>query len=288
MQAWYAGAERFDHGADWTFVRDDGPSASDGPVICCIHGFPTSSWDFEPAWKSLTAERRSIAFDLLGLGKASKPDRPLPVSAQADLTEAVLRARGVSSAHLLCHDLGDTVGQELLARQADGRSVIEWRSAVFLNGGLFPETHRPRPIQRLLISPLGRWVAQLSSERTFRRSMQRIFGPNTPPSDAFLRDSWALLVADGGRTALPHLIRYMQERKTQRERWVKPLVDRLVPIRVINGNLDPVSGRHAAERYAALVPEADVVHLPNLGHYPHVEDPTAVFEAADDFWGQRR
>ena len=114
--------------------------------------------------------------------------------------------------------------------------------------------------------------------------MKGIFGPDTPPSEAFLRNSWSLLIADGGRTALPHLIRYMEERKTQRERWVRPLLDKLVPTRVVNGNLDPVSGRHAAQRYADLVPDPDVVHLPHIGHYPHVEDPAAVFSAVDAFW----
>lgn len=280
MDDWYAQADRLRFGSDSTVVRDNG----DGPVVLCLHGFPTSSWDYEPIWADLTGRRRAIAFDLLGLGRATKPDRPIPVAAQADLAEAVLESRGITQANLLCHDLGDSVGQELLARQAAGASPIEWTSAVFLNGGLFPETHRPRPIQRLLISPLGRWVARLSSERTFRRSMERIFGPDTPPTDAFLCGSWELLIADGGRTALPHLIRYMEERKTQRERWVRPLLDNLVPTRVVNGNVDPVSGRHAAQRYAELVPDADVVHLPTLGHYPHVEDPAAVFAAADSFW----
>lgn len=269
---WYAGTER--HGALGvsTPVRDEGQ----GTPVLCLHGFPTSSWDFEPVWADLTDAHRAIAFDLVGLGMASKPDRPLSVGLQADLAEDLLLARGIDEAHLFAHDLGDTVAQELLARQAEGAGRVQWRSAVLLNGGLFPETHRPRLIQRLLISPLGRWVAQLSTERTFRKNMIRIFGPDTPPSEAFLRDGWALLVADGGRAALPRLIRYMAERKTQRERWVQPLLDRIVPVRVINGSLDPVSGRHAADRYAELVPAADVVHLPRLGHYPHVEDPAAV------------
>jgi len=282
VHKWYAATERVEHRGDSTPVKDDG----EGQVIFCVHGFPTSSWDFEPMWPTITAERRAIAFDLLGLGRASKPDRPLPIAAQADLAEAVLRDRGVKQAHLFCHDLGDTVGQELLARQAEGSSSVEWQSAIFLNGGIFPETHRPRPIQRLLISPLGRFVARLSSERTFRGSMTRVFGPDTPPTDEFLAASWELVVSDGGRTALPHLIRYMVERKEKRERWVQPLVDRIIPVRVINGNLDPVSGRHAAERYAELVSDADVVHLPRLGHYPHVEDPRAVLEPALEFWGR--
>jgi pimeloyl-ACP methyl ester carboxylesterase len=284
MRAWYADTVHHTFGDITTPVRDDG----DGEVICCLHGFPTTSWDFEPLWPTLTAEHRAIAFDLLGLGRASKPDRPMTIGDQADLTEDILVSRGVTQAHLFAHDLGDTVAQELLARQAEGSAKVRWLSVVLLNGGLFPETHRARFIQKVLISPLGRWVAQLSSERVFRRNMTNIFGPGTPPSEDFLRNSWALMVSDGGRTALPHLIRYMAERRTHRERWVRPLQDRIVPVRLINGSVDPVSGRHMAGRYAALVPDADVVHLPDLGHYPHVEQPESVAEHLRSFFSAHR
>jgi pimeloyl-ACP methyl ester carboxylesterase len=47
-------------------------------------------------------------------------------------------------------------------------------------------------------------------------------------------------------------------------------------IRLINGALDPVSGRHMAERFAELVPNADIVLLEEAGHYPHVEVPERV------------
>lgn len=266
-----------------TPVRDDGQ----GPCTICLHGFPTSSWDFEPLWPHLVEGRRAIAFDLFGLGRASKPAAPLPIALQADLAEDIACAHGVREADLLAHDLGVTVAQELLARQAEGALRFRIRSIVFLNGGLFPEVHRPRLIQRLLKSPLGPLVAKLSNEQTFRRNLVRIFGPRTPPSEAFLKGSWQLLVHDQGKQALPRLIRYMDERRIHRPRWVTPLVDRLVPVRLINGNLDPVSGRHAAERYAELVPEADVVHLHDLGHYPHVERPAAVWPHLRAYWRQQ-
>jgi len=282
MHDWYATTSPHTMGAHRTVVKDDG----DGPVVLCLHGFPTSSWDFEPLWPQLTNTYRAISFDLIGLGMASKPDAPIPVGLQADVALSILAERGITEAHLFAHDLGATVGQELLARQVDGISSVTWRSAVMLNGGLFPESHHPRLIQRLLMSPLGGWVAKLSTERTFRRNMTRIFGPDTPPSDAFLQHGWTLLERDGGRAALPHLIRYMAERRVHRDRWVGALTDAGVPMRLINGSKDPVSGRHLAERYAEVISDADVVHLPTLGHYPHVEDPQAVLEPTLSFLQQ--
>jgi pimeloyl-ACP methyl ester carboxylesterase len=52
-----------------------------------------------------------------------------------------------------------------------------------------------------------------------------------------------------------------------------------VPMRLINGSTDPVSGEHLAACYEALVPDPDVVRLPGIGHYPQVEAPEAVLEA---------
>ncbi|MBX2803118.1 MAG: alpha/beta hydrolase [Myxococcales bacterium] len=284
VEAWYADTTQVRHLGLPIRVRRGGR----GEGLLCLHGFPTSSWDFAPLWEALTARFDVVAPDLLGLGRSAKPQSALPVAMQADAMEAALVDAGIDAAHVLAHDLGDTVAQELLARQAEGSSRIAWRSVVLLNGGLFPETHRPRLIQRLLAAPvLGPWVARLSSERTFRRTMHRIFGPDTPPTEAFLRGSWELLESSGGRACLPYLIRYMQERVTHRQRWVQPLIDGVVPLRLVNGVLDPVSGGHMVDRFEQLVPQADVVRLQRLGHYPHVEDPDAVLQAFFAFHDRR-
>ncbi len=268
---WYASAEVHTIGELQTPVID----GDDGPAVLFLHGFPTSSWDLEPIWPELTAEFRMVAFDLIGLGKASKPDHAMPIALQADFAESIFVEKGIGRAQILAHDLGDTVAQELLARQAEGSNKVEWTACCFTNGGIFPERHYPRLIQKLLMSPIGGLVARFASKRTFYRNMTNIFGPDTPPTDEFLEASWELLESNNGRLMLPHLIRYMAERREKRERWCTPLIENLVPMRLVNGNMDPVSGRHAADWFAAQVPNADVVHLPNLGHYPHVEDPAA-------------
>lgn len=57
----------------------------------------------------------------------------------------------------------------------------------------------------------------------------------------------------------------MPERRLHRERWVGAMQRTGVPLRLINGVVDPLSGAHMLERYRQLVPEADTV-LP--GHRP--------------------
>ena len=68
-----------------------------------------------------------------------------------------------------------------------------------------------------------------------------------------------------------------------RDRLVGPLLQRVVPVRLINGAADPNSGAHMAARYCALVPDADVVSLPGIGHWPQIEAPGQVLQALEAF-----
>jgi pimeloyl-ACP methyl ester carboxylesterase len=261
------------------FTIDSGPHASNCALLL-IHGFPTASWDWDPVWHALAARERVLAFDMLGFGLSAKPrDHAYSILEQADLAEHVLTSHGVSSYHVLAHDYGDTVAQELLARRDDPGSRPRLRSVAFLNGGLFPETHRPAAIQRLLRSPLGPWIARLTTRRAMAANMRKIFGPRSPPDDALLDGFWALLERNGGREVMHRLIRYIDERREHRARWVGALQSADVPLKLIDGAADPISGAHMATRYGELVLNADVTLLDGIGHYPQVEAPQAVLDA---------
>lgn len=275
------------NGHDIFYVRE-----GEGAPLVCIHGFPTASWDFAKLWPELTARFDVVAPDMLGYGLSAKPrGHQYCIAEQVDLHVALLEHLGITECHVLCHDYGDTVGQEWMARHKDGvrsksdDAAPQLRSVTLLNGGLFPETHRALLIQKLMLSPLGPWVARLSSQRLFDRSLVNVFGPNTPPSRQELDAFWWLATREDGRRTFPGMIRYMVERKEHRERWVGALAQDL-PWQVINGSLDPISGAHMVDRLIELYPAANVVRLPHVGHYPHVEDPDAVLQAFLAFVGK--
>jgi pimeloyl-ACP methyl ester carboxylesterase len=178
--------------------------------------------------------------------------------------------------HLLAHDYGDSVAQELLARHHEGR--IQVASCVFLNGGLFPETHRPVLVQKLLLSPLGPLIGRRFSRHKLAASFAKIFGPQTRPSEAELDDFWRLIAANDVPGVMHRLIRYIPERREQRDRWVAAMQRGGVPLRVIDGAVDPISGAHMVTRYRELIAEADTVLLEGIGHYPQTEAPQLVLE----------
>jgi pimeloyl-ACP methyl ester carboxylesterase len=202
---------------------------------------------------------------------------------QADLLEDFLRQKGIEDYHIFVHDYGDTVAQELLARHEDrqraGNNTLILKSVCFLNGGLFPETHRARFSQKLLLSPLGGIMATLMNKTGFKKAFNPIFGKNTPPSREEIDAFWELINYNKGKIHFLKLIRYMNDRRVHRERWVGVLQTTSVPLRVIDGPDDPVSGLHMTERYKELVLNPDVVLLPGIGHYPHTEAPEEVLKA---------
>ena len=250
------------------------------PVLC-LHGFPTSSFDYRKVWNPLAEKFDLLAFDMIGYGFSSKPPQwGYTTFDQADALQALLTRLGVDRVHILAHDYGNTITQELLARQAEGRLNFEIRSICFLNGALFPETHRPILAQKLLVSPLGAVFGRFIPDAVFKKNLARIFGPATKPTDAELDDHVALFTHNNGKRIAHRLIRYMTERKKYRERWLNALTAMRQPFRFINGLADPVSGEHLVRRFRQLIPaQTDIVELPSIGHFPHLECPETVLDA---------
>jgi pimeloyl-ACP methyl ester carboxylesterase len=189
----------------------------------------------------------------------------------------------------LAHDYGDTVAQELLARQSERKALAsdsqgegQILSTILLNGGLFPETHRPVLMQKLLASPAGALLIKFYSFTKFKETFKHICAQTI--SEVELRIYWELLQYNKGTTVMPKLIRYMQERKEFRSRWVGALEQNRLPMRLIDGISDPISGAHMVKRYKYLIDDPDVIELEDVGHYPQVEAPQQVIAAAMAFW----
>ncbi|AXJ03323.1 alpha/beta hydrolase [Pseudomonas fluorescens] len=261
-------------------------TAGQGEPLLLIHGFPTASWDWHYLWQPLSQRYRVIACDMLGFGDSAKPlNHNYSLLEQADLQQALLAHLQVEQpVHILAHDYGDSVAQELLARHYEDR--IDVASCVFLNGGLFPETHRPLLTQKLLLSPLGWMIGRAFSRDALVKSFHQIFGPDTRPSESEMDDFWSLIDCNRGQRVMHKLIHYIPERRVQRDRWVAAMQRGEVPLRVIDGEVDPISGAHMVERYRELIPDADTVLLPGIGHYPQTEAPVQVLKHYLEFRDQ--
>ncbi len=274
IQSWFSDGKIFEFRSKNIYYRQ---SLKHGkPAVLLIHGFPTSSYDFAPIWTEIAKKYTLITADMLGFGFSDKPSpHTYSIIEQAEMFEALLKKLKVKEYHVLAHDYGVSVAQELLARQVGKKKPV--LSVSFLNGGLYPEFHKPLLIQKLMLTRLGPLLAKFFTKKKLRKTFDAIFGDNKA-SEADLEAFWQLIEHKNGRRVIPQLLRYMIDRRTHRERWVTAMENTLVPVQMINGPLDPISGAHLAEAFRKRNPRAEVQSLPGVGHYPQVEAPEMVLK----------
>jgi len=246
------------------FFREGG---TDGRHLTLLHGFPTCSWDWSKVWPRLAEERRLLAPDLLGFGASEKPAIRYDFFSHADRLEALWSARGVKRTTLVAHDYSVTVALELMARRREGPTSTEIDAVVMLNGAYRSTLHRPRRLQKLLVSPLGPLIARFMTRRRFAASFREVFVK--PPTEAELDAFWASIANARGHLRTPSLLHYLADRHAHAARWEAALDESPLPLTLVWGVEDPVSGAHVLERAPA---RATIRSLP-VGHYPHWEAP---------------
>ena len=285
LAEWRKAGSFFEHKGHRIFWRESGNPAA--PALLLIHGFPTASWDWERLWPDLADRYHILTLDMIGFGFSDKPySYDYRIMDQADIYDELLRMKAVRQYDVLAHDYGVSVAAELIARDSESTARPKLLSVALLNGGLFPETHRRVLIQSLLLSPLGLLVALLTSKEGLSKNMRILFGVRYPPDQETLDGMWTLIKTNHGERILHKLIHYISDRIKHRERWVGAIQETDVPVKLINGMLDPVSGAHMVVRYRKLIPNANVTELPEAGHYPQVQMPRQVLQAYLEFRGQ--
>jgi pimeloyl-ACP methyl ester carboxylesterase len=258
----------------------------DGPACLLIHGFPTAGCDWDEVARGLADRFRLIVPDLLDYGRTTNPSaRRWHIHDQADMLEALVGSLGLSSLHLIVHDVGDTVGQELLARHNEGSLGFAIETMVLMNGGIFPAEHRARTVQKLLLSPVGPLLARLTGKRRFMGALAEVFGKATKPGQAAIDTLWAVSVGVNGKASFARRIHYMNDRLAREARWVGALSEASVPMLMINGVDDPVSGGHVCDVIEREVPAMQIVRLDGIGHFPLLEAPADCVRHIREFHG---
>lgn len=282
LNDWKQSGKYFDFEGHEIFYHLSKPSDE---IVLCLHGFPSASFDYHKIWDGLTDRFAVLAFDLIGYGFSAKPANfDYTTFRQVDILQSLVESLEIKKVYILAHDYGNTITQELLARAEENSLNFEIKSICFLNGALFPETHRPILAQKILISPIGFLFGKLISDSIFKKNLATIFGKDTQPTKEELDDFVTLFKHNGGKKIAHKLIRYMSERAEYLERWVGALERIKVPFRFINGSADKVSGKHLVARFREVLPhQTDIIEYENIGHFPHFEIPDEILKKYFEF-----
>jgi len=279
---WEARGRRVGFGDLEVFVLDVPANTESGlDPLFVLHGFPTSSYDWHLVLDALRADRRVVLFDFPGFGLSDKPDRRYGIRFYADAAETVVAATGLERVVLVTHDLGDSVGGELLRRDLEGTLKFEIAQRVLTNGSIYMDLVQLSVGQQLLLDApdetLDLAALGLDPTEGFRNGVAGTCAVR--PSDDELDAAWRFVSHRDGHKMLTRTIRYIEDRRAEEDRYTGAIETHPSPLAVVWGREDPIAVHAMAERVVARVPDTPLRTLDGIGHYPMLEAP-APFAAA--------
>lgn len=279
-------------GGDDVFVVDEGDRVSAEPPLLVLHGFPSSSIDFAAVLPAFEVGRRVVLLDFPGFGCSGKPDRGYSLFAQADVVEGVVAELGIDEVDLLTHDMGDSIGGELLARAIDGKLGFRVQRRVLTNGSIYLRLAQLTAGQQFLAALPDDAIAEDAAPDVdaltdaLTGTMAPAGSDASRPDPEHVRAAAVLIVRGGGNRLLARQIRYVEERRQHEDRWTGAIERHPAPLTIVWGDADPIAVWAMTDELLQHRTDARRVRLERVGHYPMVEAPhafaTATLAALDD------
>jgi pimeloyl-ACP methyl ester carboxylesterase len=280
---WVAQGHYIDFEGREIFVHSSGPVGKEGVLV--VHGYPGSSWDFKNVVGPVAEETRIAVPDMIGFGHSDKPldgtyKENYSLMLQADMYEAVVADEGLETVILVAHDMGQTVGLELMARQDEGKLPFRIKHAILLNGSTLVDMVELADMQKTLLQQPDVAATEDISKEQLVKGIRPTYGPKIQNLDAILDCQASQIIAKNGDKVMAQTLRYLDERREFYDRWAGTLTGfRSAPMTVIWGTSDPVAIEAMADRVKLWRPETDLYKLEGIGHWPSIEASEFISEA---------
>jgi pimeloyl-ACP methyl ester carboxylesterase len=247
----------------------------DLPTAILLHGTGGHWETFAPNLTALSEHFHCIAIDMIGNGFSDKPDYDYEIPTYVQHVLGVLDHFGVEKAHFI------------------GMSLGAWVCAAVA-------VHHPERVDKvILMSPAGLIatasnMARIRTERTAAvnnpswESMHKVFAHLIADEANRLPDLIALRQAiyrrDDTRETIDHLLILQDAEARDRnlipeEQWAAIQA----PTLVVAAGKDHSEYMSTAQTVARLIPNAEVLEMPGVAHWPHFEDPATFNPAAVAF-----
>jgi haloalkane dehalogenase len=256
--------------------------AGAGPPILFVHGTPTWSFEWRHVIRALSTTHRCIAPDHLGFGLSERPRAAAytPEWHAENFSEFVERLNP-GAFTLVVHDFGGPIALPLAIRRPD---IVQ--RVVVINSWMWSFAGDPdmESKARIAGSAFGRFLYRWANV-SLRVIMPSAYGDRRKLTTAIHRqyldrfpDRWsrgavlwplarALLVSSAFYDSL------WRERATLANR----------PALIVWGMKDSAFRPHQLSRWTTVLPQASVVEIPDVGHWPHEEQPDRVVDALTRF-----
>lgn len=237
--------------------------------LLLIHGFGGNKDNFTRIARQLEGYHLIIP-DLVGFGDSSKPETAdYRADAQAQRLHELLQANGVASAiHIGGNSMGGSISVAYAALYPDSvKSLWLLDSAGFWSAGLFEEYQDATPDDNPLVIDNTKQYFELYKLVMFNppyipKSVQAVFAQDSIANRELHKNILEQIVEDN-----------VEERS-------KIIAENNIPTLVIWGEKDNIIKPETAKLMSELMPHAQVIMMPDVGHVPMIE---AVQQTAEDY-----
>lgn len=255
-------------------LRGGDPQAKEAIVF--VHGNPGSSRDWMSLLQKVEGFSRAIALDMPGFGQAEKPaDFDYTVTGYARHLDMVLAAEGIVRVHLVLHDFGGPWGLTWAAQY-----IPRVASVTLINIGILPG-YRWHYMARIWRTPLLGELFMATTNRPTLKLALRHGNPRGLPETYF--DEMYTNFDAGTRRAVLKLYRNTGDLGAPTEAWISKLSSARLPALVLWGARDPYVPIRFAEMQRRYFAVHRIVRLEDSGHWPMIDNPTAVQEEVIPF-----
>jgi pimeloyl-ACP methyl ester carboxylesterase len=267
------------------FVHASGTAKSRGHGVLITHGFPGSSIDWKNVVPRVALHTRVVVSDFLGFGQSDKPtdgtfETHYSLFQKADRIIEIARREGLKEVVLVIHDMGQTVGAEIMARQEEGKLPFKIKHAIILNGSTLVDMVQFVPEQVKMLKAPDKLTDRVPPETLKQFMAQKgLFSTEHAPCQALLDVMVAQVRAKEGDRLLTRLNRYQLERNENLQRWRDGLTKLSAPTSVYWGEQDINAKVEMAIRMEELNPDIDLHLWKDCAHWPPIEVPERVAKA---------
>jgi pimeloyl-ACP methyl ester carboxylesterase len=271
------------------FIVTAGKAETKGHGVLIVHGFPGSSWDWSGVVPQVAKRTKVVVPDMLGFGRSDKPqtgtfEDHYSLFKQADLYEAVAKEEGLSEVMLVIHDMGQSVGSELMKRQQEGTLPFHIRHAIVFDGSTLINLVNLLPMQKEALAAPD----TLGPDQTKQHVMDGLkdsFGKVHPASEETLSIMADQILYNEGDRVFNRQIRYMEQRQKFLQRWQAGIINFNGPVSMFWGELDPVSVVKMADAWKDMQPKIELHKWPDAAHWPMIDVPDRVAKVIlDRYW----
>lgn len=260
-----------------------------GEVALFLHGFPLNSFQWRGAFDRLSAHRRCIAPDSMGLGFTRvAPGQGVTPSGQADMLAVFLDKLGIATVDLVANDSGGAVAQIFVVRYPQ-----RVRSLLMTNCDVEPDSPPPALAPVIALAREGtypdQWLVPWFNDHELARSPKGFggmcFSDPSQPTDAAIEMYFGPLVATPASKALVNA--YTLGLDPNPLAGIEASLRRCaVPTRIVWGMADDIFAKESPDYLDRLLPNSKGVRrLPKAKLFWPEEYPDVVAEEARRLWG---